>query len=306
MGHHAMVGTHRVALDMPAPMQHLDGVVQAERRVFQGPAQPLDLHDARRVGQQDAAGAQRRRGVGNHPPRLRQIEHHPVEAGLVDALVDVPNLGAVPLQRLGAAEALDVGPGPGTEVLPPLVARHDRARPQQRHRQRSRADPGFEHPGARKDVGQDEDRPRVLGIHHLRSPGHLEHGVGQGGAHGQEGRAARGLQPGALGRADDVVMGDHTGVGVELAARGQVDQVAAVLAVDQQDRLARLERPGGHRRPRSEKRTGAGEVARSVRRQKAHTPASVGDPHRSHAARAARSRSTSARNRSEALSRKPK
>ena len=68
--------------------------------------------DLGRVGHQHAAAVHGPGGVLHGPPRLRQAEHHPVEIGLVDALVDVPQLDRVALERLGAEEGGDVLGGP--------------------------------------------------------------------------------------------------------------------------------------------------------------------------------------------------
>ena len=122
-------------------------------------------------------------GVLHDLPRLGQVEHDPVEVGLVDALVAVAELDAVALERLGAEERRDVRLGPVGEVLAELVADDVGAGPQHRHRQRARPDARLEDPGAREDVGQHQDRAEVLGIDHLRATGHLEHEVRQRRAH---------------------------------------------------------------------------------------------------------------------------
>ena len=57
------------------------------------------LGDLRRVGEQDPARVQRPRRVLHHLPRLGQVEHDAVEVGLVDALVAVAVLDAVPVAR---------------------------------------------------------------------------------------------------------------------------------------------------------------------------------------------------------------
>ena len=136
------------------------------------------------VGAHDPPGPQGLAGMGKHLPRLGQVQEHAVEPLFVDALVDVAYLD--PVAVAARTHGGDVAAGPLGEVLPELVAHHLGAGPQKGHRQRTRTHPGLEDPHPGGDVGLDEDGPEVLGIDHLRAPGHLEHGVGEGGPHGQE------------------------------------------------------------------------------------------------------------------------
>ena len=93
-------------------------------------------------------------------------------------------------------------------------------------------------------------------------------------------------------------MGDRAGVGVELAALFQRDQVAPTLGVEKQHPLAGLERPSprahgaAHRPP-----GGAGSlVARSTSRQKAHSLRDVvGAPQPGHGCSLSRPRRRRAR-----------
>ena len=107
----------------------------------------------------------------------------------------------------------------------------------------------------------------------------------------------------ALGRADQVVVGDHAGVGVELAAGGQGDEVAPLLDVDEQHLLALGEELAHASSPRvpvaaparralrplrrpplrsSSTGTGSASATRSTSRQNAHTSPVVGAPHDRH------------------------
>ena len=91
-------------------------------RAAQLVAQLHGLRDLRRVGHQHAAAVHGAGGVLDHPPRLGQVEHHPVEVGLVDALVDVALLDRVPVERVAAEEGGHVLDRPVGEVLAQLVA----------------------------------------------------------------------------------------------------------------------------------------------------------------------------------------
>ena len=195
------------------------------------------LVDGRQVHEEDAAGAQRGRGVRQDAPRLGHIEQDPVEIALVDAFGDVADLDAV--VRVGADERGDVGPGPGSEVVTQLVADDGRAGPQHGHRQCAGPDAGFEDALAGGDVGGDQDGAEVLRIDDLRPTRHLEDDVGQRRAQDEERAAGRPDDGRPLVEADDVVVGDDPGVRVEHRSRDESDEVVAVLGVDQEDPLAR-------------------------------------------------------------------
>ena len=160
VGDHPVVGPHRLALDVPAAVQHLDRLGHAEVGLVERLAELDGLGDLRRVGDEDPAGVQRPRRVLHDLPRLGQVEHDPVEVGLVDALVAVALLDPVARRHLVAEEGGDVLGRPRGEVLAQLVADDVGAGPQHRHRQRAGADAGLEHPRAREDVGQQQDRAR--------------------------------------------------------------------------------------------------------------------------------------------------
>src|SRR5919106_5979097 len=55
VGHHAVVGPHRLALDVPGPVEHLDGVDHAEPAAQELVAQLRHLRDLGGVGDQHAA-----------------------------------------------------------------------------------------------------------------------------------------------------------------------------------------------------------------------------------------------------------
>ncbi len=94
------------------------------------------------------------------------------------------------------------------------------------------------------DVGEHEDRPDVLRVDDLGAPGHLQNHIGESGADDQIAGASRGGDPPAGGSTDQVVVAHQAGVGVELLALSELEQVAPVLAIDHQHELAGLQRTG--------------------------------------------------------------
>ena len=92
------------------------------------------------------------------------------------------------------------------------------------------------------DVGHHQDRPDVLGVDDLGAAGHLQDEVAQRRTQDRVGGAAGRAQCRPLAGADDLVVGDVAGVGVELLAGLQRDEVAALLGVEQQDQLTVAER----------------------------------------------------------------
>ena len=87
---HPVVGADRLAVDVPAALEHLERLGHAERRLGELLAQRRTTwQDRREVRQQDPAGSQRGLGVLHHLPRLGEVEHDAVEVVDLDALVDV-------------------------------------------------------------------------------------------------------------------------------------------------------------------------------------------------------------------------
>jgi hypothetical protein len=137
-----------------------------------------------------------------------------------------------------------VGLGDLGEVLPTLERVHPTGLadgPQQRHRQRSGADPGLDDDRTREHVGHHDDLAGVLGIDHRGAPGHRHHVVGEQRAQREVLDAGGVLDRRAVRGTDQVVVGEVPPVGVELLARGQGDGVHAALGVGQLDALARGE-----------------------------------------------------------------
>ncbi len=176
------------------------------------------LQDRRRVGHEQTTGPQRVHSVLDDLPGLRQVEHDAIEVDLVDPLVAVALLDAVTVEHLRAEEGLDVLAGAGGEVGTQLVADDLCAGAQQRHRERPRANPRLEHPGAREHIGQEQERAEVLGVDDLRAARHLEHEVRQRRPdHRVAAALARAVRGALLGPDEQVVVEDAR-VRVELLA----------------------------------------------------------------------------------------
>src|SRR6188472_4300309 len=79
VGDHTVVGPHGLAVDVPGPLQHLEGLGHPERRVVERFTQARDLEDRRQVREEDAAREQRLLGVRYDLPWLRQVEHDAIE-----------------------------------------------------------------------------------------------------------------------------------------------------------------------------------------------------------------------------------
>jgi hypothetical protein len=85
---HPVVGPHRASLDVPGPVEDLDGRGQAEGALVERSPELGRLVDGGQVGAHDATEAQRTGQMGQHPPRLGKVEDDPVDH-LVDTGVDV-------------------------------------------------------------------------------------------------------------------------------------------------------------------------------------------------------------------------
>ena len=236
MADHAMVRPHRTVLDVPRPVQHLEGAGHPEPALVEGVTELGRLVDRGEVGADHPARAQRHLGVGDHPPRLGEVEHDAVEAPLLDAVVDVTQLH--PVVGVVSHHGGHVVVGPVGEVLAKLVADDGRAGAEQGHRERARTHPRLEHPHPRRDVGLHQDGGEVLRVDDLRPPRHLEDHVRQGRPHDQEPPPRAAEDGGSLVGPDEVVVGHEPDVGVEGRVGPQRQQVAPLLGVDQQHLLA--------------------------------------------------------------------
>src|SRR5439155_19433832 len=121
VGDHPVVRSDRLTLDVPGPHQHLLGLGQAETGAGERLAELRHLHDAREVCDEDATRVQRLGGMLDDPTRLRQVQHHAVQARRTDALVHVPGIDAVPLEVAGAEERVHVSEGTADDCHYPLM-----------------------------------------------------------------------------------------------------------------------------------------------------------------------------------------
>ena len=110
MRHHAVVGPHRLAVDVPGALQHLEGLDHPERRVGELLVQAGHLPDRGQVREHDPARVQRLLGVLDDPPRFGEVEEDAVEIVEADAVVDVAHLDVE--RHVRTEEPLDVACGP--------------------------------------------------------------------------------------------------------------------------------------------------------------------------------------------------
>src|SRR5258708_22784016 len=116
-----MVGPDRLPFYMPAALEHLDRLRHTEGRVRDLLAEPAHLEDRGQVRHENATRSQRAHRVLHDSPRLRQIEHDPIEVTFVDAFVDVTHLDVE--WDVVAEETVHVGARARREVVADLVAR---------------------------------------------------------------------------------------------------------------------------------------------------------------------------------------
>ena len=111
VGHHPVIRSHRLPVDVPGALQHLERLDHAERGAGELLPQPRDLPDRGEVREEDPAGVQRLLCVLHDPPRLGKVEEDPVEApGVgVDSGVDVAHVDVE--GHVGSEEAVDIGAG---------------------------------------------------------------------------------------------------------------------------------------------------------------------------------------------------
>src|SRR5438105_1067083 len=79
MPDHPMVGPHGLPFDMPGPLQDLDGLREGERACHELLVELRDLPHRRKVGDENAAVAQRALCVLHDSPWFGQVEHDAIE-----------------------------------------------------------------------------------------------------------------------------------------------------------------------------------------------------------------------------------
>ena len=250
MGHHAVVGAHRETLHVPAPHHGLGRLRLGEAAVGpHGLGHAGELRHGGHVADHHTAGGE----CGGHGvqalPGGEHVQDHAVHgAGLLGGTELLREVTEAQLPRgVRAAEhGLDVAACDLRELLAALERVHATLVPnraQQGDAQRTRADPGLDHPGAREDVRHGHDLTRVLGVDHRRAAGHGEHEVLEQGAQRLVLDAGGVAHHGPLGLPDQLVVREHPAVRVVLPAVHQGDGGHLPALVRELDALPRAERP---------------------------------------------------------------
>src|ERR687891_1930530 len=226
-------------------MQHLERVEVFISPFVERHDELLDLSGRRDIPADDAAGRKGRCQRLENPPRLGEIEDHPVEplAGRSD-VADVSCAKLEPRRQL-AQVGLDVLGRLRLELRTKLVgddAPLGTGGAAQRHRERPGSRPGLEHIGTRGDVGLDEDRADVLRIHDLRPARHLQNEVGHPWAERVERHAGRGPDHCPLVGSDEQIVRHAAAVGVPRLSAAEAHEVPPPALVDEQDAFAWFER----------------------------------------------------------------
>ena len=103
---HAVVGADRLALDVPAALQHLERLDHPNGADASSSRSRPTWRIVGRYASRMPPGHERLGRVLHDPPRLGQVEHDAVEVALVDAFVDVAHLDVE--RDVGAEEAVHV------------------------------------------------------------------------------------------------------------------------------------------------------------------------------------------------------
>ena len=254
---HPVLGPDRQPLEVPAAHQRLPGLRLGEATVVAGRlGHAGQLGGGGDVADEHPAGGERVADDVEALPGREHVQDDPVDRPGLDRVrqrLDQVADGDRPGGVLAAEERPHVALGDVGEVLAalegvqhPVVADGT----QQGHAERTRAHPGLDHAGAREDVGHGDDLAGVLGVDHRRAAGHRQHVVRQQRPDREVLDAGGVADRGAVGRADQLVVGQVAAVGVELLPGGEGDGVQAALGVGQLDALTLVEGPAPAAGPR--------------------------------------------------------
>src|SRR5918995_1186303 len=226
-------------------MQHLERLEVLISPFVERHDELLHLPGRRHIPANDAAGRKGRYQRLQDPPRLGEIEDHPVEPlASRSHVADVSRAKLEPGRQL-AQVGLDVLGRLRLELRTKLV-RDDAPLgtdgATQRHRERPGSRPGLEHVGTRGDVGLDEDRADVLRIHDLRPTRHLQNEVGHPWAERVERHAGRRPDRCSLVGPYEQIVRHAAAVGVPRLSAAEAHEVSPPALVDEQDAFARFER----------------------------------------------------------------
>ena len=246
--HHAVVGAHSQALDVPAAHNGLVALGFGEAAV-----QAHALHQARHLGHgrnvadEHAAGCEHLRNSVQAFPGGEHVEDHAVDAaGLLDLRQGVLQVADAQLpRRVRAAEhGLNVAAGDVCELFTAFEGVHASVvadRTQQGDGQCTGADAGLDDARAGEDICLDDNLGGVLGVDDGRAARHGEHEVFVEGAQRLIEDAVGVGDDGAFGCADEVVVLEEALVGVVFAAFGEGDGGDAAAFVGNLDALAGAE-----------------------------------------------------------------
>src|SRR3990170_3065411 len=188
MRHHAVGGAHTEAVDVPGTQERLDGLDAGEATVrAQRLHRLLRLGHGGHIGNPDPAGAHRLARVWDDAPGLRQVQEESVHRAIRDSRIDVLRPEDQVLHW--AEQARDVPHRLSGKVLPYLVGDDPAGGAdcaQQRHCQRARPRSRLEDRRARVDVAPEQQHAEVLRVDHLRTAGHLQDELGQGGTQDEQ------------------------------------------------------------------------------------------------------------------------
>jgi len=200
----------------------------------------LKLERGRNVTDDNAAGPERARRLLDGAAGFREVEEHPVDAGFVEALIEVAELDS-PVGGI-AEKGGDVLARGGGEVFAHLIrdylpVRTDRA--QQRDRESARAGAALDHRGAGENVSPYQQRSGVFRVDDLGAARQMGNQVGVSGTQEQKNFARAELDPRPLVEPNQLV-GKNFTADSDFAALPQAFQVTPSLAVDEQDGVVRF------------------------------------------------------------------
>ena len=237
MSHHAVLGAHSEAVEVPLAAHILPGDWVYKTL---GGAQILDetrhLGHGRDVAHEHAARNQRMGDGLDVLPRGKHVEHDPVNAtflGRPQHLVNVTN-AQIPRRVAAAEPQIDVGSSDVSKVLAALYGNQTALRAnriQESHRQRAGASAGLDDGRAGEDITHVGDDARVLGVDDGGAAGHRHHVVNLERAQNLKLTALLGDDHLAVRAANNVVMVESAAVGLETAPAHKNHLMEAALGV---------------------------------------------------------------------------
>ena len=246
MGHHPVVGAHAALGYVPGSQQRFHGLDDLIASVLlQRPRQAVYLKNG---GQEAEHNPAHHQGIGDSVhrlPRFGHVQHHAVNAALLDAVVYAAYLDFQVVRFRD--DAADVSHSLGQHRFinfvgdDPALAAHG---PEQRGGERPRSQPTLDDRRAGEYVCKADDVAQVFRVNDLGAARHLPHIVAQRGAHGQQRMPPVGAIPAADTAADDLVVVQPSQVAVKGLRFFQRHHVTAGLTVQQQGQLAGPEKIG--------------------------------------------------------------